>query len=1217
MKKNRFKYGILLLVLLMAAVAFAVSAGAASYSTVVFLKGGGVGDGSSPEQACGTYTDAFEALDLSKDCTIVVCGPVTQTKAYNFGKEYTGSVTFTSVYNGVDYRESGAVLNVGEARFVCCGETRFENININATGAWWYLIASHHPLTMGEGIQITGQKLTGGKFSTSIAILGGYQAGVNKPPLVDDKDVNITVLSGRMYYIIPFNRGMAGTYMGTANIYIGGDAEVATLHGSSEFDGSAVGNLKVTLTDNASVNTFYGGTANVSVESVEFNWLSGTIGSIFDWNCRYTPTKKLTIEGKTTLIVSEKTQRRANFSDIAAMFDDVKEESENKPTVTKPDVKTDYGCAVGLYNLGLAQGYDTTGTNFGLSDKMTRAQTVVQVIRFLGKEAEVKAGNYKHPFTDVPAWADKYIGYAYVNHITAGVSPTKFNPDGETTEAQFLTFMLRAVGYSDANGDFAWDKPYELAARIGMIDGTAPAASFLRGGAFRISWNTLYATAKNGSPVYTNLINSGVFDASALDKAASAALSAKEPEQTKPVTPVKPVDTVKPETPADPEGYNVISIESYYDKTLAGYLSNIVGVLTGYEHVYRNGVPLVALPESWYKGLLKGPYAEANENNKHADHLLWNDETGLWEVWIDDDYSIDMLNQYIIRDSYNKYGKITSDAIQNAWLEYDMWDMGGGHRSNGAYGLAKNLGYMPPFTGRAEFGNLYSTIGEPIIEDETLGMDAAGMPNVAFDLTVMFSDHTGDGDNNAWAKYLSAMYAMAYFESDIPTLIRSAQKMLPQDSYEYQLVDASFALYEKYPDDWRKAVTEADSTLLREHYCRERMSENSINGVIMTLGLLYGNGGYEETCKIIGLAGHGGESTAASTLGIIGVIQGWDNLESNAKPIINEQVWQDGKGVIVNLPIEGLKSMYWMHAENLPERIAIADIVAMFQANFEKILLENGGKIENGNYYIPKYRIYEPISVLYADFEDGTLGSFTARGNAAVGEKFYTGKYAAQVNGGSAAENSVFTTVSGLTVGGQYRVTAYINATSNTTAHLFARVPGASDYPFVSVSDPARYVLRTFIFTATAETMEIGLSVPAGTSEFKYASLDDFLLERVAETVQSPTVQLTASSTEKSTGIVQIDIAGRATETTGKELYLKVTFANTGSTILNAPMTLNGAEYATIPFYKTGNTVYANACDATYIPIVLGGDTTNVTLDLGDTGMYLASAEIVTVKDRW
>ena len=1181
---------------------------------VVYLKDGGVGDGSSPEQACGTYTDAFEALDLSKDCTIVVCGPVTQTRAYNYGKEYTGSVTFTSVYDGVDYRESGAVLHVGEARFVCCGETRFENIDIDVTNNWWYLIAGHHPLTMGEGIRITGAKLTGGNFSKSVAILGGYQAGVNKPPLQDDSDVNITILSGRMYYIIPFNRGMAGTCLGTANIYIGGDAEIGTLHGSSEFDGSAVGKLKVTLTDNATIKSFYGGTADVTLESVEFNWLSGTIGDIFDWSCRYIPKKKLTIEGETVLIASEKAQRRSNFATIAAMFDKVEKAGETAPVVTKPEIKTDYGCAVGLYNLGLAQGYDATGTNFGLTDKMTRAQTVVQVIRFLGKEAEVKAGSYTHPFTDVPAWADKYIGYAYANKITAGVSATKFNPDGETTEAQFLTFMLRAVGYSDADGDFAWDTPYDLANRIGMTDSNAATATFLRGNAFRISWNALYATAKNGATVYNNLITAGVFASSDLDKAASAALSAKEPQKE---TPTEPDQPKVPEVVADPEGYNVISVEDYYSKTMLGYISNIVGVLTGYEHVYKNGVVQIALPDSWYKGLLRGPYAEPNENNKHEDKLTYNEETGLWEVWNDDDYSIDMLNQYIIRDSYNTYGKITSNAIKNAWVEYGMWDMGGGHRKNGAYGLSKNLGYLPPFTGRAEFGNLYSTIGESIIEDETLGMDAAGMPNVAIDLTSLFSDHTGDSDTNAWAKYLSAMYSMAYFEDDIPTLIRAAQKMLPEDGYEYKLVDASFDLYAKYSNDWRKAVLEADASLLREHYCRERMSENSINGVIMTLGLLYGGGDYEETCKIVGLAGHGGESTAACALGIVGVIKGWNNLEASAKSVINEQIWQDGKGVIVNLPVEGMSSAYWMHADNLPERIAIRDIIAMYQANFEKILLENGGKIENGNYYIPKYRIHEPLSILYADFEDGKLGSFTANGNAAIGENPYTGNYAAQVNGSAAAENAVYTTVSGLVVGKQYRVTAYINATANTTAHLFARVPGQTNYPCVSVCDPSRYVLRTFIFTATAQTMEIGLSVPAGTSEFKYATFDDFLLEYVEETVESPVVTMATSKTDKASGIVEISIAGSAASGTGREVYLKVSFANTSGATLNVPMTLNGAAYATIPFYKTGSTVYANACDATYIPIVLRGETTAVTLDLGETGMYLTSAEIVTIRDRW
>ncbi len=287
---------------------------------VVYLKSGGTGDGSSAEYACGTYTDAFEALDLTKDCTIVICDRVTQTKNYNFGEEYTGSITFTSVYGGVDYRESGAVLNVGAVRFVCCGDTRFENIHINATGASWYLIASHHPLTMGEGIEVTGESLTGTTFAKSIAILGGYQSGVNNPPLSDDKDVNITILSGSMYYIIPFNRGVAGTYSGNANIYIGGNAEVATLHGSAATDGSSVGNVYVTLTDNASIRTFYGSTQDMTENSFTLYWCSGSIGA-WDWDCPAISDKHITYTEGTALYALSAARSAANYSEIAAKFD--------------------------------------------------------------------------------------------------------------------------------------------------------------------------------------------------------------------------------------------------------------------------------------------------------------------------------------------------------------------------------------------------------------------------------------------------------------------------------------------------------------------------------------------------------------------------------------------------------------------------------------------------------------------------------------------------------------------------------------------------------------------------------------------------------------------------------------------------------------------------------------------------------------------------------
>ncbi|MBQ7661488.1 MAG: hypothetical protein IJS44_05485, partial [Clostridia bacterium] len=66
--------------------------------------------------------------------------------------------------------------------------------------------------------------------------------------------------------------------------------------------------------------------------------------------------------------------------------------------------------AEALYCLGLVEGYGTGGDapDFGLSDKLTRAQAVVQVIRFLGAENAVKGTEYPCPFEDVPAWAASY-----------------------------------------------------------------------------------------------------------------------------------------------------------------------------------------------------------------------------------------------------------------------------------------------------------------------------------------------------------------------------------------------------------------------------------------------------------------------------------------------------------------------------------------------------------------------------------------------------------------------------------------------------------------------------------------------------------------------------------------------------------------------------------------------------------------------------------------
>ena len=857
-----------------------------------------------------------------------------------------------------------------------------------------------------------------------------------------------------------------------------------------------------------------------------------------------------------------------------------------------PAAKSEYAGARGLYTLGLAQGYDTTGSNFGLTDSLTRIQAVVQVIRYLGVEEEVLAGTYTIPFTDVPAWAQKYVGYAYENGITSGRTATVFDPDGAVDETQFLTFMLRAVGYSDADGDFVWNDPYALAVRIGMTADTSAGATFTRGNAFAIAWRTLGAAAKGGSAVYTKLMAAGVFTDAELTAAIAEAAGTEE--------------------------YNVLPIEDYRDKTMLGFLAQPVGFLSGYEFAKNSdGSMRIAMPDDWF-AMCNGPYAELNSRNKHTDKLLKNTETGLWETWNDDDFSIDILNQYILRDMYAAYGTFASKVIKDGWVQYNVWDMGGGHRSYGAYGLMKKYGYLPQFSGSTEYGNLYNVNGEPYIANETLGMDAAGMPNVAVDMAEIFGCTTSDRDPTLWLKFFAAMYAQAYFEDDIPTLIRNAQKILPAGSWQSEVIDMVFAMKEKHPTAWRRAVVEAERYCYQQKYDLDNNAgETSINCSFILIGLLWGEGDFYNTCKIISLAGHGGDSTTPVGLGIVGVITGWEGLDDKSKSIINEKVWQDGKGVIVNLPL-GSTSGTYMYCENLPDRIAIADILDMYQQNFESILLAHGGKIEDGNYYIPRslYAIEGTDTVCVNEFESGTLDGFTVRGTASAvpTAAAYSGEHALQLNGGDAAEASALVTVSGLTVGETYRVSGFVATTARTAAQLVVKTAGGETAAAVNVYDQTAYVKRALLFTATDASMQIGIALPAGTAAHKYAVLDELCVIRAEETgAGSAAIASNPGADGKYSGKVLFTVNA----STAEEVCLKLTFANPVGKTVNTTLQIGGKTYAGVPLYKTG--AATDASDAVYIPLIAEGGKTSytVSLDLGTNAVYLYDAELVTVKDRF
>ncbi|MBQ9429007.1 MAG: hypothetical protein IJU41_05620, partial [Clostridia bacterium] len=277
----------------------------------------------------------------------------------------------------------------------------------------------------------------------------------------------------------------------------------------------------------------------------------------------------------------------------------------------------------------------------------------------------------------------------------------------------------------------------------------------------------------------------------------------------------------------------------------------------------------------------------------------------------------------------------------------------------------------------------------------------------------------------------------------------------------------------------------------------------------------------------------------------------------------------------------------------------------LYQQNFEQILLERGGRIENGNYYIPKQTLGSAEAVFYEDFDDGDLSGYTVYGGRTelVGGGF-EGAYTAKVSASESGESGMYTKLSGLTVGEKYRVTAYVSTTPETTAELFVRERG-KDGVHAAVSNTEKHIRRVLVFTATAPEMELGIRIPTAGNPFRLATIDHISVVRVSET-SAAEVTLAAGTY---TGAVDISVRGGA----GRQVLLKVTFANPASSAVSAAVRADGEDFGSAPFYPTGGAPLS--ADATYIPILCKDGQTTVTLDFGKASICIASAEAVTIRE--
>lgn len=230
------KLGIILFTLLISA-ALCVAAFAAE--TVVFVDGtlSATGNGTlqTPYKAISTAVNAIK----SSGGTIVITG---KTTVNVFAvPAHTGAITYTSVYDGVDYaKTNGACLSLG-GRMVLGGESTFENMTIECgtattNNAGGVIYAYGYKTTFGEGITCTNPK---GALIYPSLYAGGYSNNGSRNP-------NLTVKSGTWRAIFGGNGNGAFTGNSTVN-FEGGTVKLSLVGGNN-----AVGNFTGNTTLNIS-----------------------------------------------------------------------------------------------------------------------------------------------------------------------------------------------------------------------------------------------------------------------------------------------------------------------------------------------------------------------------------------------------------------------------------------------------------------------------------------------------------------------------------------------------------------------------------------------------------------------------------------------------------------------------------------------------------------------------------------------------------------------------------------------------------------------------------------------------------------------------------------------------------------------------------------------------------------------------------------------------
>lgn len=295
------------------------------------------------------------------------------------------------------------------------------------------------------------------------------------------------------------------------------------------------------------------------------------------------------------------------------------------------------------------------------------------------------------------------------------------------------------------------------------------------------------------------------------------------------------------------------------DKIEGGWAGQMIGVSFGAPTEFRYQeriMPESELPE-WSK--------ERLQNSIHQDDLY----VEMTFAQVLDDVGLDATTEDF------------AEMFKGA--KYSLW-----HANLGAR-RALRRGVAPGDSGSPQF-NIHANDIDFQIEADFIGLMSPGMPVASNRLAWRAGRVMNYGDGIYGGMFVSGMYAAAFFEQDVRKVVEAGLACLPAESPYARVIKDVLDWSAEYPDDWQRVWQMIEEKWNDRDPCSDGALTSfnidaKLNGAYIALGLLYGNGDFEETMKISTRAGQDSDCNPSNAAGILGVMHGYKAIPDK---------WKDG-----------------------------------------------------------------------------------------------------------------------------------------------------------------------------------------------------------------------------------------------------------------------------------------------------------------------------------